>query len=63
MGSERVRLLAKDGWPELLLCHLDDARLEALAAPLRANGTKIETIAADITGRDFSPRVICADRR
>lgn len=33
MGSQCVRLLARDGWPELLLCDLDDARLEAVAAP------------------------------
>ena len=58
MGSECARLLVKDGWPELLLCDLDDARLEALAAPLRAGGPKIETMAADIADREFTARLI-----
>jgi NAD(P)-dependent dehydrogenase (short-subunit alcohol dehydrogenase family) len=58
MGSECARLLAKDGWRELLLCDLDDARLEAVAAPLRKNGAKIATLAADITDREFTARLI-----
>ena len=58
MGSQCVRLLAKDGWRELLLCDLDDTRLEAVAAPLRTNGAKIATLAADITHREFTSRLI-----
>ena len=58
MGSECARLLVKDGWPELLLCDLDDARLEAVAAPLRGSGPKIEIMAADITDREFPARLI-----
>ncbi len=58
MGSQCARLLAKDGWRELLLCDLDDTRLEAVAAPLRTNGAKIATLAADITHREFTSRLI-----
>jgi NAD(P)-dependent dehydrogenase (short-subunit alcohol dehydrogenase family) len=58
MGSECARLLARDGWPELLLCDCDYARLEAVAAPLVANGLRIETMLADITDRDFPARLI-----
>jgi NAD(P)-dependent dehydrogenase (short-subunit alcohol dehydrogenase family) len=58
MGSRCARLLVKDGWPELLLCDLDSARLEAVATPLRVGGLQIETMAADITDRDFPARLI-----
>lgn len=50
MGSQCARLMAEAGWPELLLCDLDDARLEAVAEPLRGSGTSIETLAADMRG-------------
>lgn len=58
MGSECARLLAEAGRPALLLCDLDAARLEALAARLAVNGTTIETMAADITDREFPERLI-----
>jgi NAD(P)-dependent dehydrogenase (short-subunit alcohol dehydrogenase family) len=58
MGSECARLLAKDGWRELLLCDLDAARLQAAAAPLRAKGLEIQTMAADITDRKFPARLL-----
>jgi NADP-dependent 3-hydroxy acid dehydrogenase YdfG len=32
MGSKCAELLAKAGWPHLLLCDLDAAKLEAVAA-------------------------------
>jgi len=58
MGSACARLMAADGWPELLLCDLDDARLQGVAAPLRAGGFRIETLAADISDRDFPARLL-----
>lgn len=58
MGSKCAGLLAKEGWPELLLCDLDSAGLEAVAAPLRVVGLKIDTMAADITDREFPARLI-----
>lgn len=58
MGSQCARLMAEAGWPELLLCDFDEARLEAVAAPLRGPGARIETLAADITDRGFGERLI-----
>ena len=58
MGSKCAGLLAAEGWPELLLCDLDTASLEAVAAPLRACGLKVETMAADITEREFPARLV-----
>ncbi len=58
MGSQCARLLANEGRPELLLCDLDSTRLEAVAAPLRASGPKVESMAADITDPKFPARLI-----
>ena len=57
MGSQCARLLVEDGWPELLLCDLDKARLEAVAAPLRSRGAQIETLAGDISDQAFLTRL------
>ena len=53
MGAQCARLMAEAGWPELLLCDLDEAELEMVAAPLRANGASIESLAADIADPGF----------
>lgn len=53
MGRECARLLAGDGWSELLLCDLDDERLEAVAAPLRDSGAKVNVMAGEITDPAF----------
>lgn len=58
MGSQCARLLAEAGWPELLLCDLDQAKLEAVAAPLRAGGTRVEILAADMRDPAWSDRLI-----
>jgi NAD(P)-dependent dehydrogenase (short-subunit alcohol dehydrogenase family) len=60
MGSPCARLMAQAGWPELLLCDLDEARLEAVAAPLRANGTQVEVLCADITDPGFGEALVAA---
>jgi NAD(P)-dependent dehydrogenase (short-subunit alcohol dehydrogenase family) len=58
MGSHCARLLAEDGWDELLLCDLDESRLEAVAAPLRAKGAKVDLLAGEITDPAFTGRLI-----
>lgn len=58
MGSQCARLLVEDGWPQLLLCDLDETRLEAVAAPLREKGAHVETLAGDISEQAFPARLI-----
>jgi NAD(P)-dependent dehydrogenase (short-subunit alcohol dehydrogenase family) len=53
MGAHCARLMAEAGWPDLLLCDLDEAKLEAVAAPLRSKGTRIEILAGDISDSGF----------
>ena len=48
IGSQCARLMAEAGWNEFLLCDLDEARLESVAAPLRQSGVSIETLAGSI---------------
>lgn len=57
MGSECVRLLAEDGWSDFILCDLDAARIEAVAAPLRAGGANVQVMAGEITDPAFWARV------
>ncbi len=47
MGAPTAARLAAQGWP-LLLCDLDAARLEQVAAPLRSDGASVEILACDI---------------
>lgn len=58
MGSQCARLMAEDGWNDLLVCDIDGARLESVAAPLRSNRTKAEVLAAEITAPDFVDRLL-----
>jgi NAD(P)-dependent dehydrogenase (short-subunit alcohol dehydrogenase family) len=58
MGSQCARLMAEAGWPELLLCDLDQARLDAVARPLLTSGACVETLACDIAGPDLTPRLL-----
>jgi NAD(P)-dependent dehydrogenase (short-subunit alcohol dehydrogenase family) len=53
MGRESARLLAEDGWTELLLCDLSVERLEDVAAPLRASGCKVDILAGNIADPGF----------
>jgi len=57
MGAEAARLLAEQGWP-LLLCDLGAARLEAVAAPLREAGAKVEILAGDISAPGFPAQLL-----
>lgn len=60
MGSQCARLLAEDGWPELLLCDLNEAGLEAVAAPLRAQGARVDVLAGEITDPAFADKLLAA---
>ena len=60
MGSACARLMAEAGWPELLLCDLDEARLDTVAAPLRAAGTRVATLAADVTAPSYDAQFTAA---
>jgi NAD(P)-dependent dehydrogenase (short-subunit alcohol dehydrogenase family) len=57
MGSQCARLMAEAGWPDLLLCDLDEAKLEAVAAPLRVGGTRVEVLAADMRDPAWTDRL------
>jgi NAD(P)-dependent dehydrogenase (short-subunit alcohol dehydrogenase family) len=58
MGSQCARLMAEAGWTRLLLCDLDAAKLEAVAAPLRGGGRAVEMLAGDITDPTFPARLL-----
>jgi NAD(P)-dependent dehydrogenase (short-subunit alcohol dehydrogenase family) len=60
MGSPCARLMAEAGWPDLLLCDLDRARLETVAAPLRETGTRVELLCADVTDPGFGEALMGA---
>ncbi|MDE2404534.1 MAG: SDR family oxidoreductase [Sphingomonadales bacterium] len=60
MGAPCARQMADAGWQDLLLVDLDEARLEAVAAPLRAAGATVATLAADMTAPDFTDRFVAA---
>lgn len=57
MGSATASELAGKGWA-LILCDLDEARLESVAAPLRAAGEAVEVIAGDFADRAFPQRLL-----
>jgi NAD(P)-dependent dehydrogenase (short-subunit alcohol dehydrogenase family) len=58
MGSQCARLLSVDGWSDLLLCDLHETRLDAVAATLRAEGARVETLAADISHPTFPAQLL-----
>ena len=60
MGSACARQLAEAGWPELLLCDINEERLEAVAAPLREAGATVSVLAGDVSNPAFAGRVIAA---
>ena len=49
IGGQCTRLMAEAGWNALLLCDLDEARLDSVAAPLRQQGVLVETFAGSMT--------------
>lgn len=60
MGAHCARLLAEGGWPELILCDLDEARLEPVAVKLHTKGAKVELLAGEITYRAFTDNLLAA---
>lgn len=58
MGSHCARLLGEDGWPELILCDLDETRLAPVAEALRGQGAKVELLAGQITDPAFGERLL-----
>jgi NAD(P)-dependent dehydrogenase (short-subunit alcohol dehydrogenase family) len=58
MGSQCARLMAEAGWTRLLLCDLDEGKLEAVAAPLRAGGRAVDVLAGDITAPAFPAQLL-----
>jgi NAD(P)-dependent dehydrogenase (short-subunit alcohol dehydrogenase family) len=58
MGSHCARLLGEDGWPELLLCDLDEARLAPVAKKLRAKGARVDLLGSEITDADFPQKLL-----
>lgn len=59
MGSACAIRLAAEGW-SVILCDIDPARLEALAAPLRTPGLTIELLAGSIADANFPDRLLTA---
>lgn len=57
MGSASVTRLAEQGW-SLILCDVDPARLESVAAPLHMPGIRIDLLAASIADGDFSQKLV-----
>jgi NAD(P)-dependent dehydrogenase (short-subunit alcohol dehydrogenase family) len=60
MGSQCARLMVEAGWPELLLCDLDETKLEAVVTPLRGSCERIDTLAGDIAEPELLPRLLAA---
>lgn len=60
MGSASARALAEAGYEQLLLCDIDAARLEAVAAPLRSAGTRVEVLAGNIADPGYPGKVVAA---
>lgn len=58
MGAQCARLLAEGGWSTLLLCDLDAARLEPVAAAVRAAGATAELLVGEITDPAFFEELI-----
>jgi NAD(P)-dependent dehydrogenase (short-subunit alcohol dehydrogenase family) len=59
MGIAATKQLAAQGW-SLLLCDLDEGRLETLAAPLRRDGQSVAILADDIADPGFPARLVAA---
>jgi NAD(P)-dependent dehydrogenase (short-subunit alcohol dehydrogenase family) len=58
MGAQCARLMAQAGWPHLLLCDLDEAKLAAVAKPLRADGRRVDLAPGDITEAGFPEQLL-----
>ncbi|MBU6267167.1 MAG: SDR family oxidoreductase [Sphingomonadales bacterium] len=60
MGAPCASQMAEAGWDDLLLIDVNPERLEAVAAPLRAAGATVATLAADMTAPDFADHFLAA---
>lgn len=58
MGSATARQLVDAGWRELLLCDMDQARLEVVAEPLRRPGVTVTVLAGDLADPAFSETLL-----
>ena len=58
MGSAMARQLAEAGWPQLLLCDIDAAKIETVAAPLREAAAEVEILAGDVSDPRFPSRLV-----
>jgi NAD(P)-dependent dehydrogenase (short-subunit alcohol dehydrogenase family) len=56
MGSACVDRLAAQGW-SLIVCDLDAARLEQIAAPLRQSAVRVEVLAGNVAETAFADRL------
>jgi NAD(P)-dependent dehydrogenase (short-subunit alcohol dehydrogenase family) len=56
MGAACTRALASAGWRHLLLCDLDEEKLQSIANELSAHGARPRTLAGDISERSFPER-------
>jgi NAD(P)-dependent dehydrogenase (short-subunit alcohol dehydrogenase family) len=59
MGSAAAVQLCAQGW-SLLLCDLEEVRLEENAGPLRRAGRQVEILAGDLADPAYPPRLIAA---
>lgn len=53
MGRECARLLAEAGWKELILCDLDENRLQSVAETVRDKGASADILVGEITDPAF----------
>jgi NAD(P)-dependent dehydrogenase (short-subunit alcohol dehydrogenase family) len=59
MGAPAVKRLAAQGWP-LILCDIDETRLELMASLIREVGLQVDILAGDMAERGFPDRLIAA---
>lgn len=59
MGSAVAAQLCAQGW-SLLLCDLDETRLEETARPLRGKAVEVKILAGDLADRAYPARLISA---
>lgn len=60
MGSASARGLAAAGYEHLLLCDIDEARLEAVAAPLRGAGARVDVLAGNVADPGYPQAIVQA---
>lgn len=60
MGKATARALFEAGWKDLLLCDLDGDALEAVAAPLRGAGARVNIYAGDLADSAYANGLVSA---